>query len=141
MRGLRFAASFLLVLAACTGESLPPLVATDVVVTAPIPGQMMSAAYLSLSNNSQHAIRINRVSSPNFATVELHESSIEDGVARMRPVEELVIAPDSKVALQRGGLHLMLMRPKTDVDAVTLNFYQDTTLLLSVDAKITRRSN
>lgn len=141
MRGILLATTFLLMFAACERDSLPPLVVTDVVVTAPLPGQMMSAAYLSLANNSQHAIRINRVSSPNFAAVELHESSIENGVAKMRRVEELVIAPGSKVALQRGGLHLMLMRPKTDADSVSLNFYQDTTLLLSVDTKITRRSN
>lgn len=136
-----FAAALLLVLVACESESSPPLVAADVVVTEPLPGRMMSAAYLSLTNNSRHAIRINRVSSPNFAAVELHESSIEDGVAKMRPVEELVIAPDSKVALQPGGLHLMLMRPKSDAGSVSLNFYQDTTLLLSVDTEITRRSN
>ncbi len=141
MRYLLIAATLLLALAACETESLPPLVAADVIVTEPVPGHRMSAAYLSLSNNSRNAIRINRVSSPNFGAVELHESSVEDGVAKMRPVEELVIAPNSKVALQPGGLHLMLMRPNADIDEVSLNFYQDTTLLLSVDTKITRRSN
>lgn len=141
MRRLLFAATFLLAFAACESESTPPLIAADVVVTEALPGRMMSAAYLSLSNNSRQAIRINRVSSPNFVTVALHESSIEDGVAKMRPVEELVIAPGSTIALQPGGLHLMLMQPKGDADRVSLNFYQDTTLLLSVETKITRRSN
>ena len=101
---------------------------------------MMSAAYLTLTNNSDDAIRINRVSSPDFGAVELHESLLEDGVAKMRPVDALVIAPGSSVTLQQGGLHLMLMRKKTDAGSVSLNFYEDTTLLLGLEAQVSRRS-
>ena len=129
-----------LALVACAGESGPPLVASNVVVTEPLPGRMMSAAYLSLTNNSNDAIRINRVSSPDFGSVELHESSLENGVAKMRPVDALVIAPGSTVTLQQGGLHLMLMRKKTDAGSVSLNFYEDTTLLLGLEAQVSRRS-
>ncbi|HNP63722.1 MAG TPA: copper chaperone PCu(A)C [Woeseiaceae bacterium] len=140
MRNILLIGLALLALVACTGESSPPLVASNVVVTEPLPGRMMSAAYLSLTNNSNDAILINRVSSPDFGAVELHESLLEDGVAKMRPVDSLVIAPGATVALQQGGLHLMLMHKKTDVDTVSLNFYEDTTLLLSLEAQISRRN-
>ena len=41
----------LAVLTACTIYPLPPLVASDVVVTRQMPGMQMIAAYLSLANN------------------------------------------------------------------------------------------
>jgi hypothetical protein len=141
IRTILISATSCFALAACDHESLPPLVATDVVITEPLPGHAMSAAYLALTNNSQEAIRINRIGSPDFDAVELHESSFEDGIAKMRPVDAIVIAPGSTVTLQRGGLHLMLMRQKTDAATVSLNFYQDTTLLLGVSSPVTRRSN
>ena len=52
-------------------------------------------------------------SSPAYASVELHESKVFDGLNRMRAVPELRIAPQGAAMLQPGGLHLMLMRPKT----------------------------
>ncbi len=140
MRTILLNGLLLLFLAACVSESGPPLVASDVVVTEPLPGRMMSAAYLSLTNNSRDAIRINRVTSPDYGAVELHESSLENGVAKMRPIDSLVIAPGSTVTLQRGGLHLMLMRKKTDAGTVSLNFYEDATLLLGLETQVSGRN-
>jgi periplasmic copper chaperone A len=50
-------------------------------------------------------------SSPAFASVELHETRVVDGVNRMRHVPALRIAPGDAAVLKPGGLHLMLMRP------------------------------
>ncbi len=113
-------------------EPLAPLVATNVVVTRPMPGMKMSAGYLSLTNNTGAPIRITRVTSPQFGLVELHESTIEDGVARMREIPELVVPPHGSATLERGGKHLMLMRPGGDSDDVSLNFYDGEQLLLSI---------
>jgi copper(I)-binding protein len=44
--------------------------------------------------------------------VELHESTMDGGVMRMRPVESLVIEPGETRVLEPGGLHLMMMRLK-----------------------------
>lgn len=125
-------------MAACSKE--PPVVASNIIVNEALPGQMMTAGYLTLSNNSNEAIRISSVSSPEFASVEMHETRVTDGIARMRAVEELVIAPKSSVTFTQGGLHLMFMQPTGATD-VTLNFYQDETLLLSVATPVTRRGN
>ena len=118
-------------LAAC-GEPQPPLVADEVEITRPMPGRHMSAGYLVLTNNTDEPVRITGATSPQFGKVEIHETTLEDGVARMRRLEELVVPARQSVRLERGGKHLMLMRPGDDLSNVTLNFYSDDALLLSV---------
>jgi len=118
-----------------------PLVASDVVVTRPVPGMSMSAGYLALTNNTDAAIRITHVESPEFGSVELHESTIEDGVARMRPMPALEVPARSTVTLQRGGKHLMLMKPRGDSGAVSLRFFDGNELLLTVSAAYAARTS
>jgi len=130
-----------LLLAACGGEARAPLVASDIVITEPMPGNHMSAGYLSFTNNTSDAINITHVVSPEFDAVEMHESLVEDGIAKMRRIEELVIPAKSSVSLQRGGKHLMLMRPTGAPDSVSLSFYNGDTLLLNVNAPVSRSSN
>ena len=121
-------------LAACGDEQQAPLVASDVSVTGPMP--RMKAGYMTLANNSDEAIVISRVSSPQFGRAEIHETVIEDEVSRMRPVEELTIAAGESVSLEPGGKHLMLMQPVDSPESVSLNLYTGDTLLLSVQADI-----
>ncbi len=99
-----------------------------------MPGMKMSAAYLSLTNNTGEAIRITGVESPQYESVQLHESILQDGVARMRAIPLLEIPARQTVTLQRGGKHLMLLRPTAASEAVTLQFLDGDSLLLSVDA-------
>ena len=130
-----------LFLAACGGEAKAPLVASNIVITEPMPGRHMSAGYMSFTNNTSDAIYITHVVSPEFDAIEMHESLVEDGIAKMRPIEELVIPANSGISLQRGGKHLMLMRPIGALDSVSLSFYSGDTLLLNVNAPVSRRSN
>ena len=138
---IRLLLLLLAVMAACTSEPQPPLVASDVVVTRPLPGMKMSAAYLSLANNSDQAIRISRVASAQYESVQLHETRIEDGVARMRAIPVLEIAAGETVTLQRGGKHLMLMRPTGSSDTVSIQFLDGDDLLLTVDATFEPRTH
>jgi copper(I)-binding protein len=130
-----------LLIFACSSEPRPPLVATDLEITATMPGGEMSAGYLSLRNNSDDAIGITRVTSPEFEAVEIHTSFIEDGISKMRRSGELIIAPGNSVTLQRGGMHLMLMRPTGASNDLSLSFYDEKTLLLTVHTSITPRDN
>ena len=135
----RFAvlAALLVSLVACGGEARPPVVALDVDVTPARSGVPMRAAYLTIANRGETAIRIDAASSPEFGRVELHETVVENDVARMRKVEQLDIAPGDEVRLERGGLHLMLMQPVDTPNQdgrVTLNFYDGDRLVLSVTA-------
>ena len=113
----RVAAALLLtLLGACNSDVQAPLVATHVEITAPRPGSNMSAGYLTLHNNTDQPIAIDTVQSPQFARVEIHETSLENGIARMRRIEQLVVAAHGSVVLERGKRHLMLMQPRDGAD-------------------------
>ena len=118
-------------LAACA-ESQAPLTASNVIVTQPVPGMAMSAGYFDLSNNSRQAISITHVTSPEFASVEMHQTVIEDEVARMTALGTLTLQAGETASFEPGGKHLMLMRPSDEIDSVTLQFFDDESLLLSV---------
>jgi copper(I)-binding protein len=138
---IRLAPALLLLLSACDEQATAPLVISDIVITEAIPGQTMSAGFMTLRNNSNETIEVTAVTSREFNAVAIHESSIEDGIARMRPLETLTVAAKSSIALQPGGIHLMLMRPTaTDKgnDEVSLSFYGGETLLLNVSTQISR---
>lgn len=133
---LRFTlAATLLLVAACQAPSGPPLEIVEVEVTLPRPGMGMSAGYFRITNNGSAPVSITHIDSPQYGAVELHETQVVDGVARMRPLESLEVAPGQTVTLERGGKHLMLMRPVDDIDTVTLNFYSGEALLLSIDTR------
>ena len=127
--------AFLAAAAGCDSPGGPPVVVANLVVTAPGAGMPMAAGYLEISNRSGEAIRINRVSSPEYGSVEMHETLIEDGVARMREIPILEIAAGDTVVFERGGKHLMLMQPVGTPETVTLNFYSDEVLLLSINTE------
>ena len=122
---------------ACDSGEGPPVVAANVVVTAPAPGMPMAAGYLDITNRSGTSIRITGVSSPDYESVEMHETIVEDDIARMREMPALEIENGETVVFERGGKHLMLMRPIGAPETITLNFYSEESLLLSVSAKFT----
>jgi copper(I)-binding protein len=128
-------------LGACSDDSLPPLVASNIEITEPMPGKKMSAGYFALTNNTDSVITISSVVSPEFESVEVHESLLENGVAKMRRIPELSIPAKSTVTLERGGKHLMLMRPTGTTNQITLNFMSEDTILLGVQAPISSRNN
>lgn len=74
------------------------------------PGRMM-AGFMELHNASDQAIRLVDAASPLFGHVEIHTMFMDDGVMRMRRLDELVIEPGQSVSLRPGGLHLMLIEP------------------------------
>jgi copper(I)-binding protein len=128
----RIAALCLAVFFAACGEPLPPLVADEVEITRPMPGRHMSAGYLVLTNNTDEPIRITGATSPQFAKVEIHETTLEDGVARMRRLEELVVPARQSVRLERGGKHLMLMRARDLDGEVSVQLSSDGAPILAI---------
>ena len=122
-----------LLLGACGGAPQPPLVASEVEITRPVPGRNMSAGFMVLTNNTDDAIRITAATSPQYAAVEIHETTIEEGIARMRELDELVVPAHGSVTLRRGGKHLMLMQGNGEDDAVSLQFFSDGAPVLSIE--------
>lgn len=139
-----FACSMLLtLLTSCGGDVGPPLSATDITVVAPLPGRSTSAAYMTLHNDSDKAIILTEVSSPLFASVEMHESSLKDGIARMHKLESLTIEARSSMRFAVGGKHLMLIDPRQDLvpgDSISLELnYDDGGILICSAPLQTRR--
>ena len=70
------------------------------------------AGYAVLSNNGNKVLAVASVQSAAFSKVELHESLTENGIAKMRAIDKLEIAPGGKVEFAPGGKHFMMMNPK-----------------------------
>ncbi len=68
-----------------------------------------SAAYMTITNEGEEAVRLVAVSTPIAKRAELHTTRIEDGVMKMRPVEAIEIGPGQTVRLEPGGHHVMLL--------------------------------
>ena len=128
----RLILSLLLISAGACSSDTAPLAISDTVIRKPLPGMHMSAGYFTLTNNTSDSIVITHVTSPQFGAVEMHETIIEEGVARMAALGDLELAPDSTIRFQPGGKHLMLMQPAADLENVTLEFHSRDDMVLSI---------
>lgn len=120
--------------AGCATEQAP-LIAEDVVITRPMPGTRMSAGYMTLRNTSNEEIRINRIASPDLASVAMHETVIEDGISRMIALPEILIPAGRSLKFEAGGKHMMLRHLSQMPDTIRLQLYADDALLLSINVR------
>lgn len=107
------------------------------------PGAQRLAGYLVIDNNLSTAITLTGVSSNAFATVEIHRTTMRDGVSRMSMIGELVIGPGRAQSLNPGGTHLMLIDPRANLVAgdfvrLVLHFADQPDLALQVPVKTDR---
>jgi periplasmic copper chaperone A len=73
-------------------------------------GATVGAAYLSIGNGGKEADRLVSAASPAAEKTELHQTSDEGGVMKMRPVEGgIEIEPGATKELKPGGYHVMLI--------------------------------
>jgi copper(I)-binding protein len=126
------------ILAACTRTDAP-LRVSDAWLRAMPAGVSGAAGYLTIENRSRETRTLSSVTSPQFARVELHETRLEDGIARMRPVDRVSLPPGGRVVLAPGGLHLMLLDPVRTLAAgehATLRLQLDDGWLVEVEAEV-----
>lgn len=90
-----------------------------------VPGAPVSAGYFDLMNPGNAAITVSAISSPQFARVHMHESIVQaNGMATMKPVDAVIVAPGQTVSFAPGGYHLMMFDAVEQLapgDSVTLN--------------------
>ena len=90
-------------------------------------GAEVGGAYMTIQNNGATPDRLTG-GSADFATVEVHQMTSENGVSKMRELKDgLSIPAHGSIGLSPGGYHLMLTHlthPLTKGDRVkaTLNF-------------------
>ncbi|HKJ93211.1 MAG TPA: copper chaperone PCu(A)C [Longimicrobiales bacterium] len=75
----------------------------------PPPGGVNSAAYMTLRNGGAQAARLVGATSPAADSVQIHQSTVENGIARMRRVDGLDLPPGGAVRFAPGGYHVMLL--------------------------------
>ena len=73
------------------------------------PGMSMGVAYFTITNRGKAEDVLVAASTPAAERVEIHQTSISDGMARMRPLNEVAIAAGATVKVEPGGIHLMLV--------------------------------
>jgi copper(I)-binding protein len=122
---------FLLLACGAGGEAgRPDIVVEDAWVRATMllaeegRGGTNSAAYFVLRNAGGVADRLQGGETEAAASVEIHESRVEDDVMRMRRVDDLQVPPGGEVVLRPGGFHIMLLglqRPLTAGDTILLS--------------------
>lgn len=123
-------------IAAACSVSDAPIVASGVDIHMPVPGTSTAAGYLTLTNNTSQGMTITRVTSPQFENVEMHESVLEDGISRMYALGELTLLAGQSVHFERGGKHLMLMKPTGAGNGIRLDFYAGKAVILTVTAPL-----
>lgn len=97
------------------------------------PGASIGAGYLEITNAGPKADVLVSISSPVAARVEIHQTRVENGIARMMPLGRLAVPPGAKIVARPGGMHLMFIELKTPLKAgdripATLTFARAGTL-------------
>ena len=79
------------------------------------PMSKTTAAYLQLHNHTQETVNLLKAESSQFNKVEIHNTIIENNVAKMIPIEKLEIPAGKMVELKPKALHIMLIEAKSGV--------------------------
>src|SRR5687767_3465690 len=72
-------------------------------------GATVGAGYLTITNKGKAPDRLIGGSAAPASRFEIHNTVVEGGVAKMRPVTGLEIKPGQTVELKPGGMHVMLL--------------------------------
>lgn len=96
-------------IAGCAQPSAPVTV-SDPVYRPPLGAGSVGAAYFTIESASDDSVV--SFSSPMAAAVEIHETVVENGRASMRPIGALELPARTPVALEPGGVHLMIIDPQ-----------------------------
>ena len=74
-----------------------------------------SAAYMILRNGGEAADRLLKAESDVAEAVELHKSTMDGGMMKMAPVENVEVPAKGQAELEPGGLHVMLIGLKREL--------------------------
>ncbi len=126
-----------LLLAACSKQSLS---INDAYVRAPVADRDVTAAFMTIVNDSEIDNALLTASSPAAEKVELHQHTHSDGMMRMRQVERIEIPAQASAVLEPGGYHMMLtgikpeLREQESID-IDLNFANGETVKVAAEVR------
>ena len=99
----------------------------------------MTGAFMTIRNTTDASERLVGASADVAAVVEVHETTMENDVMQMRPVEGIDIPAGGSIELKPGGLHIMLMGVRQDLEpgqTVTLKLDFTSGRSVLVDAEV-----
>jgi periplasmic copper chaperone A len=73
------------------------------------PGAPTGAIYFTVTNTGTDADTLVSAATPAAKEAQFHESTVDNGISRMRPTGPLALAPGQSVVFAPGGKHVMLM--------------------------------
>ncbi len=77
------------------------------------PNAPVAGGFITIRNNGNRGDRLVSVTSPDAASVEIHQMTMDGGVMRMRKLADgLPIDANAVVMLKPGSYHLMFIGPK-----------------------------
>ena len=123
-------------------ESGPVLSVSQLQVIAPAPGRTASVAYMAIHNQGDIPDVLTGISSSQFARIELHQTVLKDGVARMQALGDVTIDANSSTDFEPGGRHVMLFEPTRLLmpgDEVSLQFHFESGAILIVASPLKTR--
>lgn len=72
----------------------------------------VNAGYMTLVNAGTEDITLVKVESDAYASIEVHEMKLVDGMMEMNEVTDMTIPAKGQIQFEPGGKHLMMMGPK-----------------------------
>ena len=102
-----------------TGTAAELITVSKPRIRATAPGQMVSGAFLTLTNTSATPHALTSASFNAAGMVEIHETSMDGEMMRMRQVSHIDIPANGSVELKPGSYHIMLMGLEKELSAGT----------------------
>ncbi|MFT5258529.1 MAG: copper(I)-binding protein [Saprospiraceae bacterium] len=129
-------------LASCL--SIPVLAQMQIeqaVIRAMPPGQIVTAAYMLISNHTDQSRTLVSASSELGSHVEMHENTMEAGVMRMRQLEAVEIPSHGSTMFGAQGRHFMIFNLNHDLvegESHSMVFTYDDGSTQTVEAVVTK---
>ncbi|MGN7612095.1 copper chaperone PCu(A)C [Magnetococcales bacterium HHB-1] len=94
------------------------------------PSAQVLAAYMVIKNMGKENQSLKEAQSPDFKTIEIHNTIHKNGMATMVKMKDLPVPAGETATLKPGGKHIMLIGPKRllregDTVSLTLIFDHD----------------
>jgi hypothetical protein len=98
------------------------------------------AVYFTIHNNGSDADELLSASSAVATTVQLHQSTLTNGISSMKQVSSVTVPAGGSVSFDPGNYHVMLIGLKHDLNVgdhfdLTLTFKESGTITVSVEVR------
>lgn len=100
----------------------------------------VSAAYMTIMNHGAITDRLTGAVSDVAGAVEIHQTTMQDDVMSMSPVEAIEVPANGQVELKPGGYHIMLIGLKQEIKVgdkvkLTLSFEKAGNVIIEAEVK------